>query len=49
MWERGDDGRYVRALSCTEGEAHPALLAGLPLDLDALWADLDAELDGAPG
>ncbi|MEO0326847.1 MAG: Uma2 family endonuclease [Myxococcota bacterium] len=43
VWVRGDDGRYVRALSVTDGVAHPALLPGLALD--ALWADLDAELD----
>jgi len=45
VWQRGDDGRYVRALSATAGEVAPPGLAGLLLDLDALWADLDGELD----
>jgi Uma2 family endonuclease len=42
IYELGADGRYVRALGASEGrgETIPGC-AGLTLDLDALWAEID--------
>lgn len=42
--ERGEDGRYVRALAASTATVTPPGLEGLALDLDALWAELDEEL-----
>lgn len=42
IYELGADGRYVVALSASEGQ-HPAPgCDGLVLDLDALWAHVDS-------
>jgi Uma2 family endonuclease len=41
--ELGADGRYVRALAATSGTvANVPGLPGLLLDLDAMWAEVDA-------
>lgn len=42
--ERDERGRYVRALAASTGVVAPPGLDGLTLDLDALWAEVDAEL-----
>jgi Uma2 family endonuclease len=42
IFERGDDGRYVRALAASDGIASriPGC-EGLVVDLDALWSEVD--------
>jgi Uma2 family endonuclease len=47
IYELGTDGRYVRADAATVGTLRPRALADLELDLDALWAEVDAELESA--
>jgi Uma2 family endonuclease len=41
VFQRGADGRFVRALGATEGQAAVPGCAELALDLDALWRELD--------
>jgi hypothetical protein len=42
VFERGADGRYVRALARVDGRVEPVPgYAGLAIDLDALWAEAD--------
>lgn len=43
--ERGPDGRYVRALAASAGTIAPPALDGLTLDLDAMWARADREIE----
>lgn len=48
IYERGSDGRYVRALGAVSGCVQDVPgCPGLTVDLDALWAELDA-LEPAP-
>lgn len=48
--ELGADGRYARALGASTGAiAKVPGCEGLALDLDAMWADLDAALAEADG
>lgn len=49
IWELDPGGRHIRAVSATGGSAETERLPGLRLDLDALWADLDAELTADDG
>ncbi len=42
MWELGADGRYVRARSASEGNVEAPGFEGLTLDLDGLWAEVEA-------
>ncbi len=42
IFERGADGRYVRALARIDGRVEPVPgCPGLAIDLDALWAEAD--------
>jgi len=46
IWERGGDGRYVRAAAAVNGKVEPVPgCAGLAVDLDALWAEVDRLLE----
>jgi Uma2 family endonuclease len=42
----GQDGLYVHALDAAEGTSDVPGCEGLRLDLDALWRELDDELEG---
>jgi Uma2 family endonuclease len=49
VWERDDAARYARALAATAGTVSPPGLAGLELDLDDLWREVERELaEGEP-
>jgi Uma2 family endonuclease len=47
VYSLGADGRYVDALSVAEGKHAVPGCAGLELDLDALWAEIDAWDEGS--
>jgi Uma2 family endonuclease len=44
----GEDGHYVHALDVAEGKIEAPGFEGLVLDLDALWRELDEELEHEP-
>jgi Uma2 family endonuclease len=44
VFELGADGRYARALGVTGGRIAPPGCEGLTIDLDAMWARVDALL-----
>lgn len=44
----GDDGHYIHALDVAEGKIDVPGFEGLTLDLDALWHELDEEIEHEP-
>jgi Uma2 family endonuclease len=44
----GDDGHYIHALDVAEGTIEVPGFEGLTLDLDALWQELDEEIEHDP-
>lgn len=45
MLKLGDDGRYVHAVDAAGGKIDVPGCEDLTLDLDALWRELDEEID----
>jgi Uma2 family endonuclease len=44
----GEDGHYIHAIDAAEGTIEAPGFEGLTLDLDALWRELDEEIEAEP-
>ncbi len=44
----GEDGRYIHALDAAEGTIEVPGCEGLTLDLDALWREIDEDIEPEP-